>query len=138
MSHEIIIVKDLTKPYWENKDAIYFGSINDSQWESLFFEEFGFKTYLTHTSQGGTSESYDEYFTQQVSFLYKKYPLIARFLDFYESAAFTTNEIEGLIGEIETLRPTVMFENAGKLLDQLLGASEIARKSGAGFLTSPD
>jgi len=138
MSNEIIIVTDQTRPHWEDKDAVHFGFIDEDGWETLFFAEFGIKTYLSYTSEGETNESYDDYFARQLSILNEEYPLIARFHDFYKRAAFSKNEIGDLIEEIHKLRPIIRLEQAGELLDQLLGVSEFAIKHNAGFITSPD
>lgn len=133
MALDIMIVKDVSKPYWEKDDAFLFGEVEPSELTSLFFTDFDVMNCDEYAKKIGEIKSYDDYYSERISQLQKKYPLLVRIKDYYEDAFFSPGEIEGLRREILSLKNTVTQQKSINLLDQLLEACEIASKNDAGL-----
>lgn len=136
MAHDIFIVKDFRKPYWEVEGTINFGEIDYFQWSSLIFREFHIKTYSEYQAEGNEPDTYHKYFSKQLSEV--RFPLIARIRDFWEDTQFLNVEVDGLAAEIIELRKIVRLEEARQFLDNLLSACKIARAENAGIITVAD
>ena len=125
-----MIVKNVSKPYWEDPETFLFGEIDPVEWESFFFNDLDIKRYTEYNQED--SETYEEYYLRRISSFEKKYPLIIRIRDYYEDALFSKQEVSGLINEILSLQNVVEGKQSVGFLNQLLAASEkaISRDSG--------
>ena len=133
MSLEIILVTREDVPYWEDSRAVHFGDIDPYEWESLLFKDSNIMTYFEFTAEDRDGETYDDYYSNLISEMEAKFPLIVRVKDYYKDAVFLNSELSGLIQEIESLKKVVRYKESRDFLDQLLGASKAALNSNAGI-----
>lgn len=138
MPLDIIIVEDVSKPYWENEKAFHFGEIDPREWGSLFFTDFDVMDYGEYSARAGAIQSYENYYSNRMSQLKEKSPMIIRIKNYYEDAFFSRDEIEVLRREILSLKNIVKRQESMNLLDQLLEATEIASKNDAGLQLEAD
>jgi len=136
MALEIMIVKNASKPYWEDPDAFLFGEIDPVEWESFFFNDLDIKRYTEYNRED--SETYEEYYASRISSLEKKFPLITRIRDYYEDAFFSKQEVSGLINEILSLQNVVEGKQSVNFLNQLLAAGEKAIRHDSGITLVAD
>lgn len=133
MAREIIIVKDTSKPYWEQDGTFTLGGVNPAEFGSLFNKEFDIKSIFEYIAEGGDRQTYQNYYSKQICLVEEKFPLIARAKDYYEDARFSKDEIVGLIKELLSLKKIVRFEKSKRYLDQMLATSEIALSNDSGM-----
>jgi hypothetical protein len=126
MSLEIILTSNTSVPYWEDARAIRIGAVDPYGWESLFFKDFGVKSFTKYASEGENAEAYVVYYSRRMSSLEKHYPLVLRMRDYYEDAFFENSEMESLLSELHSLRQSVTREESNRFLDQISKACELA------------
>ena len=138
MARDIMIVKDVSKPYWKESGTIHFGDVDPTEWESLFFTDLNIRNQGDYTAEKGDSQTYEDYYSKRISQIKEKFPLIVRTKDFYEDASFSKSEINRLIKEILSLKEIVKRKESIDFLNQLLEASEEALKNDAGIIIVAD
>jgi hypothetical protein len=138
MPLEIMIIKDVSKPYWENPEVIRFGDISPLDWESLFFKDFEIKSYLEDAPEARDQRAYRDYYSKKISFLNERFPLIVRIKDYYEDALYSKYEIKELIREILSLEDIAKSQGSIRFLHQLLKACEMAVNNDAGIVLAAD
>ncbi len=132
MALDIVFVKDNSSPYWANA-GVMDGEIDPVEWETLFFKDFEIKTRFDHLEESGDGESYDEYYSNRITQLEKRFPLLSRMKDYYEDAFFSANELVALSSEIQAARSLAKSDRAFGLLNKLQGAVDIASRNGLGI-----
>jgi hypothetical protein len=138
MALEIMIVGDVSKPYWENEKLLRFGEIDPHEWESLFFIDLGVMDLTEYSAKTGGIQSYEDYYSERISQLQKKFPLLVRIKDYYQDAFFSPDEIDGLRREIASLRDIVKQQESINFLNQLWEVSDVALKNNAGVQLAAD
>lgn len=130
MALEIFIVGE-GFPDWESKSSFFFADVDPREWASLFFKDFGIKTYLEFVEVDETPESYGKYISEQYAKIQENFPMISRVKEYYDDAFFSKNEISKLIQEIKLLESFVKYQLSKEFLSQLSNACEMAKKNNA-------
>jgi hypothetical protein len=137
MALDIYIVGE-ERPNLEGKNNFFFGHVDPREQVSLFFDDFGIKTYLEFVEAGGTLESYEKYESEQYVQVQKKFPMISRIKEYYDDAFFLKDEIAELMREIKSLENFVKHHLSKNFLAQLSSACEMAQKNNAGIALIAD
>ncbi|KXK07464.1 MAG: hypothetical protein UZ17_ACD001000004 [Acidobacteria bacterium OLB17] len=138
MGLDIILVKDVTVPYWEQEHTLCLGEVDGEGRESLFSIEFGIKSILEYSASETGTRSYNEYLQESISSLRRVFPMIVRLWDYYEDAVYPKEDICPLRDEILSLLTVIKYERSKRFLEQLLDATAQARDHDAGLIFIAD